>query len=162
MIEFSKEHSKEWLELMVAYQNYRIKLFNWTKENIDVKYRDLFMELNQPLFERNLHKRLLIMDFLRNTDMWDENVILSIFKELIKISLQEQEVIASYARMTLKKIAHCSKQIEIVEQVFMLAEKEEKKEKPDYDIFHNAYILLFDLGYSEQLEQFIDKYKDFI
>ena len=103
MIEFSKEHSKAWLELMTVYQDYRVKIFNWAKENPDVKYNDLYIELNQPLLKRDLHKRLLIMNFLRSTDMWDENVILSVFDELTKIALQEQDEVAAYARMTLKK-----------------------------------------------------------
>lgn len=162
MIEFGKEHSKTWIELMTAYQDYKIKIFNWTKEDIDVKYNDLYIELNQSLFKRDLHKRLLIMDFLRGTDMWDESVILSVFKELTEIALHDQEVIASYARMILKKIKHHSKQIEIAKQVFILAEKEEKQKDPDYDIFHNGYMLLFDLGYKKELQQFIDKYKNFI
>ena len=63
MIEFSKEHSKAWLELMSAYQDYRDKIFNWAKENTDVKYHDLYIELSLPLLERDLHKRLLIIQF---------------------------------------------------------------------------------------------------
>lgn len=162
MIEFSKEHSKAWLELMAVYQDYKVKIFNWAKENTDVKYHDLYIELNPPLLKRDLHKRLLIMDFLRNTDMWDENAILSVFEELTKIALQEQEEVAAYARMTLKKIKHCSERIKIAEQVLMLAAAEEKQEQPDCDIFHNGCMLLFDLGCKEHLRQFIGKYRDFI
>ena len=55
MIEFGKEHSKAWLELMSAYQDYRVKIFNWAKENT--------IELSLPLLERDLHKRLLIIQF---------------------------------------------------------------------------------------------------
>ncbi len=162
MIEFSKEHSKAWLELMSAYQDYRVKIFNWAKENTDVKYHDLYIELSLPLLKRDLHKRLLIMDFLRSTDMWDENTILSVFEELTKLALQEQEEVAAYARITLKKIKHCTERIKIAEQVLRLAAAEEEQEKPDCDIFHNGCMLLFDLGCKEHLMQFIDKYKGFI
>jgi len=162
MIDFSKEHSKAWLELMTAYQDFRVKIFNWAKENDDIKYHDLYIELSPPLIKRNLHKRLLIMNFLRNTDMWDENAIISVFEELTKIALQEQEEVAAYARMTLKKIKHYSERIKIAEQVFMLAEAEEKQEKPDCDSFHNGCMLLFDLGCKEHLKRFINKYKGFI
>ena len=162
MIEFSKEHSKAWLELMTVYQDYRVKIFNWAKENLDVKYNDLYIELNQPLLKRDLHKRLLIMNFLRSTDMWDENVILSVFDELTKIAIQEQDEVAVYARMTLKKIKHHSERIKIAEQVLTLAATEERQEQPDYDIFHNGCMLLFDLDCKEHLRQFIDRYKDFI
>ncbi len=162
MIDFSKEHSKAWLELMTAYQDYRAKIFNWAKENDDVKYHDLYIELSTPMVKRDLHKRLLIMNFLSNTDMWDEKSIISVCEELTKIALQEQEEVAAYARMTLKKIKHRSERINIAEQVLMLAAAEEKQEKTDYDIFHNGCMLLFALGCKEHLKQFIDKYKSFI
>lgn len=162
MIEFSKEHSEAWLELMTAYQNYRSKIFSWVNENPDVKYLDLYIELSPQPLKRDLHKRLLVMDFLRNTDMWDENAILSVFEELTQISLQEQEEVAAYARATLKKIKRCSERIKIADQVIMLAALEEKQEKPDCNIFHNGCMLLFDLGCKEHLRQFIGKYRDFI
>ena len=161
MIEFSREHSKAWLELMTAYQDYKVKIFNWAKESTDVKYHDLYIELNEPLLKRDLQKRLLIMSFLRNTDMWDEDAILSVLEELTKIALQEQDEVAAYARMTLKKLS-AAQRIKIAEQVLMLAAAEEKQEQPDCDIFHNGCMLLFDLGCKEHLRQFIDKYRDFI
>ncbi len=162
MIEFSEEHSKTWLELMAVYQDYRFKIFNWVKENPDVKYLDLYIELSPHLLKRDLHKRLLVLDFLRSTDMWDENAILSVFEELTQIALQEQEEVAAYARITLKKIRRCSERIKIADYVLMLAAVEEKQEKPDCDIFHNGCMLLFDLGCKEHLKQFIDKYRGLI
>lgn len=162
MIVFSKEHSKAWLELMTVYQDYRSKIFKWVNEKPDVKYHDLYIELSPHLLKRDLHKRLLVMDFLTNTDMWDENAILSVFEELTQIALQEQEEVAAYARKTLKKIKCYPVRIKIAEQVFMLVAAEEMKEKPDCDIFHNGCMLLFDLGCKEHLRRFIDKYRNFI
>ena len=41
-----------------------------------MKYHDLYMELSIPIIERNLQKRLEIINLLKNTDMWDEKEIL--------------------------------------------------------------------------------------
>ena len=34
MIEFSKDHSSAWMEMMSAYQVFRAKLFDWAHEPI--------------------------------------------------------------------------------------------------------------------------------
>jgi len=162
MIDFDKEHSEAWLELMAAYQDYRVRIFNWAKEKDEIKYRDLHMELSTPLVERDLHKRLLILNFLRSTDMWDEKAIVSVSEELTRIALQEQEEAAAYARMALKKIKRHPERMSIADQVLLLAEAEAKQENPDCEVFHNGCMLLFDLGCKEHLRRFIDAYKDFI
>ncbi len=41
-----------------------------------MKYHDLYMELSIPIIERDLQKRLVIINLLKNTDMWDEKEIL--------------------------------------------------------------------------------------
>ena len=41
MIEFGKDHSPAWLELMSAYQIFRARLFDWSREPDQVKQRDL-------------------------------------------------------------------------------------------------------------------------
>ena len=127
MIEFSTEHSEEWLELMTAYQEFRFKLFSWAKENDDVKFHDLHMELNVPVIERDLHKRLLIVNFLRNTDMWDEKAILLVWEDLTEIALREEDETAACAQMVLKKVKHCPERMNIADKVFILAPLEEKK-----------------------------------
>lgn len=162
MIEFSKEHSKSWLELMTAYQEYQTKLFHWVKENDATKHHDLYMELHTPIIERDMHKRLLVINFLKSTDMWDKQAILLVYQELTEIALREEEEIAAYARMTLKKIKCQAEQINIAHKVFALAASEEKQENPDYLVFHNGCILLHDLGCQEPLKRFIAKYKNFI
>lgn len=37
------------------------------------------MELSIPIIERDLQKRLEIINLLKNTDMWDEKEILDLF-----------------------------------------------------------------------------------
>ena len=44
MIEFGKDHSPAWLELMSAYQIFRARLFDWSREPDQVKQRDLLLE----------------------------------------------------------------------------------------------------------------------
>ena len=44
-----------------------------------MKYHDLYMELSIPIIERDLQKRLEIINLLKNTDMWDEKEILDLF-----------------------------------------------------------------------------------
>lgn len=161
-MEFSREHSEAWLELMTAYQDFRVKIFNWTKEENDIKYHDLHLELSIPIGQRDLYKRLLVMNFLRSTDMWDEKSILLVSDELTEIAMQEQEEAAAYARMALKKIKYWPERIDIADKVFILAAIEEKQEKQDYVVFHNGCMLLYDLGCKVQLKRFIDEYKDLI
>lgn len=62
MIEFSKEHSQSWLELMASYQHFREKIFDWIKESDDIKHHDLSIELSTPILERDLHKCLLVIE----------------------------------------------------------------------------------------------------
>ena len=40
MIEFSKDHSSAWMEMMSAYQIFRAKLFDWAHEPDQKKQKD--------------------------------------------------------------------------------------------------------------------------
>lgn len=162
MEECNEQHSKQWLELMGAYQKFRTKLFHWAQESDAVKHRDLHMELSIPILQRELHQRLVLLNLLSGTEMWDEKAIELVFGELTEIALQEQDEIAAYARMALKKIKHQPERIQIAETVFLLAAAEENQAKPDCVLFHNGCMLLHDLGCKEQLERFISEYKDLI
>lgn len=51
-----------------------------------MKYHDLYMELSIPIIERDLQKRLVIINLLKNTDMWDEKEILDKKKIFIVVS----------------------------------------------------------------------------
>ena len=53
---------------------------------------------------RELHRRMLVVDLLRSTEMWDEKALLLVQKELTAIALQEQDEVAAYARMALFKL----------------------------------------------------------
>lgn len=71
MIEFDKDHSSTWMEMMLAYQFFRAKLFDWANEPDQVKQKDLLLELGS-WENRDLHRRMLVVDFLRSTEMWDK------------------------------------------------------------------------------------------
>ena len=43
MIEFSKDHSSAWMEMMSAYQVFRAKLFDWAHEPDQKKQKDLLL-----------------------------------------------------------------------------------------------------------------------
>ena len=59
MIEFGKDHSPAWLELMSAYQIFRARLFDWSREPDQVKQRDLLLELGS-WENRDLNRRTLL------------------------------------------------------------------------------------------------------
>ena len=61
-----------------------------------------------------------------------------------------------------EKIKHRPERINIADQVFILTAVEEKNEKPDDDIFYKGCMLLFGLGWKEQLKRFIGEYKDLV
>lgn len=103
MIEFDKDHSSAWIEMMSAYQVFRAKLFDWANEPDQVKQKDLLMELGSWK-NRDLHRRMLVVDFLRSTEMWDKKAIILLKKELTAIALQEQDEVAACARMALLKL----------------------------------------------------------
>ena len=103
MIEFSKDHSSAWMEMMSAYQIFRAKLFDWAHEPDQKKQKDLLLELDS-WENRDIHRRMLVVDLLRSTEMWDEKALLLVLKEPTAIALQEQDEIAAYARMALSKI----------------------------------------------------------
>ena len=98
MIEFSKDHSQAWIEMMSAYQVFREKLFDWSHEPDHKKQKDLLLELD-TWESRNIHKRMLVVDFLRSTEMWDKKAILLVLKELTGIAIHEHEEIAAYTRI---------------------------------------------------------------
>ncbi len=157
MIEFNEEHSLAWLELMSAYQIFRTKLFDWAHESDQIKRQDLLLEYD-GWKNRDIFRRLLVTDFLRSTEMWDEKAILLIWKELTAVALQEQEEIAAYARLALAKIKHCPERLDVAEEVFWLAAAAEKREKPDLDVFHNGCCLLYDLECEEHFARFAAQY----
>lgn len=157
MIEFSKEHSAAWLQLMSAYQIFRTKLFDWAHEPDQIKQQDLMLEL-ASWENRELFRRILVTDFLRSTEMWDENAILLVWKELTAIALQEQEEIAAYARMALAKLKRRPERFAIADEVFLLAATEKERNGPDLDVFHNGCLLLYDLGCEAHFSQFAEQY----
>ena len=52
MIEFSRDHSSAWMEMMSAYQVFRVKLLDWAHEPDQIKQTDLLLELDSWEKER--------------------------------------------------------------------------------------------------------------
>lgn len=102
MIEFSKDHSSAWMEMMSAYQIFRAKLFDWAHEPDQKKQKDLLLELDS-WENRDIHRRMLVVDLLRSTEMWDEKALLLVLKELTAIALQNK------MRLPLMREWHCLK-----------------------------------------------------
>ena len=161
MIEFGKEHSSSWQEMMLAYQFFRAKLFDWANEPDQVKQKDLLLELGS-WENRDLHRRMLVVDFLRSTEMWDEKSILLVQKELTAIALQEQDEVAACARMALLKLKDQPERLTIADEVLRMATAEEEKAEPDPIVFHNGCLLLYDLQCEEQFLQYADRYGNLI
>ncbi len=161
MTDFSEEHSRKWLELMSAYENFRLKIFNWAHETDNVKKKDLLLEFG-TWENRDIQRRLLTADLLRSTEMWDDKAIALIYKELTQAALQEQEEIAAYARMALAKLKFQPQLPYIVREVFRICKIEESKEQPDFDVFHNGCCLLYDLGNEQHFSKFTSQYRQLI
>ena len=141
MIEFSRDHSSAWMEMMSAYQVFRVKLLDWAHEPDQIKQTDLLLELDS-WENRDLHRRMLVVDLLRSTEMWDKKALLLVQKELTAIALQEQDEIAAYARMALSKLKDQSERCTIADEVLRLVAVEKEKAKPDPVVFHNGCLLL--------------------
>lgn len=161
MIEFGKDHSSAWIEMMSAYQVFRAKLFDWASEPDQVKQKDLLMELSSWK-NRDIHRRLLVVDFLRSTEMWDKKVIILLKKELTAIALQEQDEVAACARMALLKLKCQPERLAIADEVLRMAVVEEEKAEPDPVVFHNGCLLLYDLQCESQFLQYIAQYGNLI
>ena len=165
MTEFSPDHSSSWLKLMTAYEQYRQAPFYWIKEDNTVKYEDLRIELEPPVLskERDLLRRLLVVNFLSGSDIWDADNTISLIQDaLTEVALTEHVEISCLARKALQKIKNTSKRKAIAEKIMNRAAAEAKKEKPDYDIFHNGCLLLLDLNRRNEYLDFIGCYKEFI
>ena len=158
MIEFSKDHSSAWMEMMSAYQVFRAKLFDWAHEPDQIKQKDLLLELDSWQ-NRDLHRRMLVVDLLHSTEMWDEKALLLV---LTAIALLEQDEIAAYARMALSKLKDQSERLTIADEVLRLAVVEEEKAEPDPVIFHNGCLLLYDLHCEAEFSQYADRYANLI
>ena len=161
MIEFSKDHSSAWMEMMSAYQVFRAKLFDWAHEPDQIKQKDLLLELDSWQ-NRDLHRRMLVVDLLRSTEMWDEKALLLVLKELTAIALLEQDEIAVYARMALSKLKDQSERLTIADEVLRLAVVEEEKAEPDPVVFHNGFLLLYELHCEVAFSQYGDRYANLI
>lgn len=161
MIEFSKDHSSAWMEMMSAYQVFRAKLFDWAHEPDQVKQKDLLQELGS-WESRDLHRRMLVVDFLRSTEMWDKKSLLLVQKELTAAALYEQEETAAYARMALSKLKGQPERFAIADEVLHLAAVETEKADPDPVVFHNGCLLLYDLRCETQFSQYADHYGSLI
>jgi len=161
MIEFDKNHSTAWMEMMSAYQAFRIKLFDWTNEPDQVKQKDLLQELGS-WENRDLHRRMLVMDFLRSTEMWDKKSLRLVQKELTAAALYEQDEVAAYARMALSKFKDQSERLAVADEVLRLAAVEKEKADPDPVVFHNGCLLLYNLRCETQFSQYADHYGSLI
>lgn len=161
MIEFDKNHSTAWMEMMSAYQIFRAKLFDWTHEPDQVKQKDLLQELGS-WESRDLHRRMLVVDFLRSTEMWDKKSLLLVQKELTAAALYEQEEAAAYARMALSKFKGQPERLAIADEVLHLAAVETEKADPDPVVFHNGCLLLYDLRCEAAFSQYADCYGTWI
>ena len=161
MIEFGKDHSSAWMEMMSAYQVFREKLFDWAHEPDQKKQKDLLLKLDS-WENRDIHRRMLVVDLLRSTEMWDEKALLLVLTELTANRLQEQDEIAAYARMALSKLKGRSKRLAIADEVLRLVAEEEGKAEPDPVVFHNGCLLLYDLHCEAEFSQYADRYANLI
>ena len=161
MIEFSKDHSPAWLEMMSAYQVFRAKLSEWSCKSDQVKQKDLSLELDS-WENRDIHRRMLVLALLRSTEMWDKKVLLLVQKELTEAALYEQDEVAAYAQMALSKLKGQSERLVIADEVLRLAAIEEEKTEPDPIVFHNGCLLLYDLHCEAQFSQYADRYANLI
>ena len=161
MVEFSKNHSSAWMEMMSAYQVFRVKLLDWAHEPDQIKQKDLLLELDS-WENRDIHRRMLVVDLLRSTEMWDKKALLLVQKELTAIALQEQEVIAAFVRMALSKLKGRSERLAIADEVLRLVAEEEGKAEPDPVVFHNGCLLLYDLHCEAEFSQYADRYANLI
>ena len=157
MIAFDKEHSSAWMEMMSAYQIFRAKLFDWAHEPDQVKQKDLLLEFGSWK-NRELPRRMLVVDLLRSTEMWDEKALLLAQKELTAVALYEQDEVAAYARMALSKLKGRPERLAIADEVLHLAVVEEEKAEPDPVVFHNGCLLLYDLHCEAEFSQYADRY----
>ena len=157
MIEFSKDHSSAWMEMMSAYQVFRAKLFDWAHEPDQVKQTDLLQELDS-WERRDIHRRMLVVNFLRSTEMWDKKSLLLVQKELTASALYEQDEVAAYARMALSKLKGQPERFAIADEVLHLAAVETEKADADPVVFHNGCLLLYDLRCERQFSQYADRY----
>ena len=119
MIEFGKDHSPAWMEMMSAYQIFGQSCLIGAMKPDQVKQRDLLLELGS-WENRDIYRRMLVADLLRSAEMWDEKALLLVQKELTAIALQEQEVIAAFVRMALSKIKGRSERLAIADEVLRL------------------------------------------
>lgn len=161
MIEFDKDHSMAWMEMMSAYQVFRAKLFDWAHEPDQIKQKDLLLEIGS-WENRDLHRRMLVVDLLRSTEMWDEKTLLLVQKELTAVALHEQDEVAAYVRMALSKFKGQPESLAIADEVLHLAAVETEKADPDPVVFHNGCLLLYDLRCETQFSQYADRYANLI
>ncbi len=122
---------------------------------------DLLLELDSWQ-NRDLHRRMLVVDLLHSTEMWDEKALLLVLKELTAIALMEQDEIAAYARMALSKLKDQSERLTIADEVLRLAVVEEEKAEPDPVVFHNGCLLLYELHCEVAFSQYGDRYANLI
>lgn len=145
----------------VGLSGFRAKLFDWAHEPDQIKQKDLLLELDSWQ-NRDLHRRMLVVDLLHSAEMWDEKALLLVLKELTAIALLEQDEIAAYARMALSKLKDQSERLTIADEVLRLAVVEEEKAEPDPVIFHNGCLLLYDLHCEAEFSQYADRYANLI
>ena len=136
-------------------------ILNWAHEPDQKKQKDLLLELDS-WENRDLHRRMLVVDLLRSTEMWDKKALLLVQKELTAIALQEQDEIAAYARMALSKLKDQSERCTIADEVLRLVAVEKEKVKPDPVVFHNGCLLLYDLHCEAEFSQYADRYANLI
>ena len=55
----------------VGLSGFRVKLLDWAHEPDQIKQTDLLLELDS-WENRDLHRRMLVVDLLRSTEMWDK------------------------------------------------------------------------------------------
>ena len=94
MIEFSKDHSPAWLEMISAYQVFRAKLSEWSCKSDQVKQEDLSLALHS-WENRDIHSRMLVLALLRCTELWDQELIRLVKKDLNEAALYEQDEAAA-------------------------------------------------------------------
>ena len=145
----------------VSLSDFWAKLFDWAHEPDQIKQKDLLLELDS-WENRELHRRMLVVDLLRSTEMWDKKALLLVQKELTAIALQEQEVIAAFVRMALSKLKGRSERLAIADEVLRLVAEEEGKAEPDPVVFHNGCLLLYDLHCEAEFSQYADRYANLI
>lgn len=146
-------YSEQWENIIKIKTELDNIIFDYNKLDRNIRKNDL----HQALSDKNHLKRLPILKMMAEGYFFSDSLEL-VLDELVMNAVIGHEECAAYASKALNHVNMKKWKKEIIQLIFMYTDNN----LSDSFVFHQAWHLMYNLGFKEALLNYIEKYEEYM